>query len=256
MAEVTAALVKQLREKTSVGMMDCKTALVASDGDMEAAMLYLRKKGLSKEPNGLRSSNEGLIAAFIAPTNKSGTLVEVTCETDFVSRNNRFIEFARIAAHGRVHEDDAKILSSIRRASRVRRQSEIDTTVDGLLYSYIHTGGKIGVIVSIEGGDDTLARDIAMHIAACNPKYLNQLGVPAEVLEKEKAFLLEQPDLQSKSATVREKIMVGRLNKFYAKMCLLDQPFVKDASMSIQGLLTQHNAKLVEFTRLQVGEEI
>lgn len=196
---ISANLVKELREKTGVGMMECKKALVESDGDMEKAQDYLRKKGLAAaSKRSGRATAEGLIEAYIHVGSQIGVLVELNCETDFVARN-----------------DDFK----------------------------------------------TLARDIAMHIAASAPLHISKDEVPAELVNKEREILLAQPDMASKPDNVKEKIIEGRLEKFYEQICLLNQPFVRDPAVKVQDMINQAIAKIGEniqvrrFTRFNVGEE-
>ena len=280
MAEISATMVKELREKTGVGMMDCKKALGETNGDVDAAVELLRKKGIAKAASkGSRVATEGLVGAYVSPDAKTGVLVEVNSETDFVARNDNFINFVNATAKHLVEkapsaegtgadlvdvpsweagktvdevvkENIAKIGEKLDIRRYVRYQSS------GTVGAYIHLGGKIGVIVELVGDGDLseLARDVAMHVAASQPMVCNRDQVPADQVAKEKEILLAQPDLQSKPEGVREKMVEGRLNKYFEQICLVEQPFVKDPSVTVKDLLKKHNASVTRFTRYGLGE--
>lgn len=284
MAEISAAAVKDLREKTGVGMMDCKKALAETNGDVDAAIELLRKKGMAKAAaKGSRIAAEGLVGAYVAADNKSGVLVEVNCETDFVARNDEFVgmvadiakflaekapanegtgeELAELPGWEAGRTVDETIKEKIQKMGeniRIRRFVRYQVSGDGTVASYIHLGGKIGVLVELVGGGDLadVARDVAMHVAASQPQYCNREEVPAEQVEKEKEILIAQPDVQSKPEAVRTKMVEGRISKFYEQICLVEQPFVKDPNVTVAELLKQKGASIKRFTRFGLGEGI
>lgn len=276
MAQITAALVKELRERTGAGMMDCKKALSAVEGDMDKAIDFLREKGLAAAAKkASRIAAEGIVASYISEDNKVGVIVEVNCETDFVAKTDNFKELVdSIAAHiaatnpadmdalmaselnGKavselVTESIAKIGENI----SVRRFARYEVT-EGTVAAYIHGGGKIGVLVNMTGGSAELGKDIAMQVAAANPSYLNREQVPAAELEHEKEVLTEQARNEGKPEKIIEKMVLGRIQKYYKEVCLVDQEFVKDPDQTISKLLKANNADVVEFARFQLGEGI
>lgn len=276
MAQITAALVKELRERTGAGMMDCKKALSAVEGDMDKAIDFLREKGLAAAAKkASRIAAEGIVASYISEDNKVGVIVEVNCETDFVAKTDNFKELVdSIAAHiaatnpadmdalmaselnGKavselVTESIAKIGENI----SVRRFARYEVT-EGTVAAYIHGGGKIGVLVNITGGSAELGKDIAMQVAAANPSYLNREQVPTAELEHEKEVLTEQARNEGKPEKIIEKMVLGRIQKYYKEVCLVDQEFVKDPDQTISKLLKANNADVVEFARFQLGEGI
>jgi elongation factor Ts len=279
MAEISATMVKELREKTGVGMMDCKKALTETNGDVDAAADLLRKKGIAKAASkGSRIATEGLVGAFVAADGKTGAIVEVNSETDFVARNDAFIALVdnvskfvveKVSAESGTGEDLATMASWQAGASvdevvkeqiakigeklDIRRFTRYQSA-DGHVGSYIHLGGKIGVLVEVKGAGADVARDVAMHIAASQPQYITREDVPADQVEKEKEILIAQPDLQSKPENVRQKMVEGRIGKYFEQICLLEQPFVKDPSVSVGDLLKKSNASVVRFTRYGLGE--
>lgn len=269
---VTAALVKELRERTGAGMMECKNALVETNGDMDAAIENLRKSGLAKaDKKSGRVAAEGIIIE--AQQGGRAVLVEVNSETDFVAKDDNFLGFARKVADAAVARDsddvadlmtaeaDGATLEQARQALvakigeniQVRRMARIET--DGVIGSYIH-GGRIGVLVELDGGDEDLARDLAMHVAALSPAYAREDEVPAEVLAKEKEILIAQAQDSGKPMEIIEKMVEGRLRKFLAEITLVGQPFVKDGDVTVGKLLDQKGASVKGFTRLAVGEGI
>lgn len=273
---ITAAMVKELRETTGAGMMDCKKALTACEGDMEKAIDFLREKGLStaKKKAG-RIAAEGVVASYISDDAKVGVIVEVNCETDFVAKTDNFKELVgAIAAHiatANPADMDALLASSMGEqtvgelvtASIAKIGENISLrrfacyeVAEGLVSAYIHGGGKIGVLVKLTAGTAELGKDIAMQIAAAKPSYLNRDQVPAAELEHEKEVLSEQARQEGKPENIIEKMVIGRINKYYKEVCLIDQEFVKDPDLTIAKLLKANNADVVEFARFQMGEGI
>ena len=275
MAAITAKMVKELRETTGAGMMDCKKALAETDGDMEAAIEFLRKKGMAgADKKAGRIAAEGRIAIAISDDKKKGAIAEVNCETDFVAKGDEFKAFAdevaqivlerdvvdpeailneKIASGLTVDERRRELIAKIGENITIRRIGELETT--GLVGSYQH-GEKIGVIVAIEGGDEALARDVAMHIAATNPQAIDAGSLNPEVVEKERAFQIEQAQESGKPMEIIEKMIEGRMRKFLQEITLVGQPFVKDPDQTIEKLLKANNATVVDFIRFEVGEGI
>jgi len=271
---VTAVQVKELRERTGAGMMECKKALVETSGDLEAAIEHLRKSGLAQaDKKASRVAAEGKIALAVSADGKQAAMVEVNCETDFVAKDASFNEFAdAIAANilqhapanvdallqtpvgnATVEESRQALVAKIGENVQVRRF--VGRSSEGQLGSYVH-GGKIGVLVELTGGSEELARDLAMHVAALNPQFVSAEDVPADVLAKEKEILLAQAEGSGKPAEIVEKMVSGRLRKQLADITLLGQPFVKDGDVTVAKLLQQHNAEVVGFDRIVVGEGI
>jgi elongation factor Ts len=275
---ITAAQVKELRERTGSGMMECKKALVDAGGDMDAAIEMLRKTGLAKaDKKAGRVAAEGLIAVGVSEDGRSATLVEVNCETDFVARKAEFQEFANAIAHrilaGKpadiealmdmpLHDGDQtsielarkSLIASIGENINVRRYTRLDAT-KGILAHYQH-GVRIGVLVELEGGDAELARDIAMHIAASKPQCVAEADVPGEVLQKEREIFSAQAETSGKPANIIEKMVDGRIRKFLAEITLVGQPFVKDPDQTVGQLLKSAGASVVDFARMELGEGI
>ena len=270
---ITAAMVKELREKTGAGMMDCKKALTATDGDAAKAIDWLREKGIAKaEKKAGRVAAEGAVGAFVAADGKTGCVVEINCETDFAAGNDQFKELlAKVAEHivaTKPADMDAlndseiegkKVSALITEATAtigekisLRRFACYET--EGRLASYIHMGGKIGVLVNLTGGDEQLGKDIAMQIAAAAPMAVDRNGVDASALEHEKEVLRKQAEEEGKPANIIERMVEGRINKFYKEVCLNEQIFVKDSEKTIKDVLG--DVKVTEFTRFQLGEGI
>jgi elongation factor Ts len=266
-------MVKDLRERTGVGMMECKKALVESNGDMEAAAELLRKVGLTKaDKKASRIAAEGKVVLATNDDKTDAVLVEINCETDFVAKDAGFMAFANKVAGQALalattdievlmaSEVDGDSLETARQALiakigeniQVRRASRM-TNSDGKIGAYIH-GGHIGVLVDAEGGNDEVAHDVAMHIAAMSPEYVDVDDVPADVLEKEKRFLISQAEDSGKPAEIIEKMVAGRIRKHLSTITLLGQDFVKDGDITVATLLEQNNARVKGFTRLVVGE--
>jgi len=275
MAEITASMVKELRELTGLGMMECKKALQETDGDLKAAEDLLRiKSGAKASKAAGRIAAEGVIGVYIASDKQSGALVEVNCETDFVAKNDDFIGFANNIAElvavkditdiaainetalpcGETVEDTRKALVmrlgeniTIRRCSR--------HATEGQLAVYLH-GTKIGVIVDTQGGDDVLGKDIAMHIAASKPVCVSKDQVPAETLAHERQIFSAQAAESGKPENIIEKMVEGRITKYLAEITLLGQPFVKDPDLTVEKLLAKKSAVVNGFALFVVGEGI
>ena len=270
---ITASMVKELRERTGAGMMECKKALVEAGGDMDAAAEHLRKSGQAKaDKKAGRVAADGRVV--IATDGNKAVIVEVNSETDFVAKDENFVAFAEAVAaaalasgttdvaafageklaDGRgVEEARTELISKIGENIGVRRIESISS--DGVLAHYTH-GARIGAIVAMEGGDEALARDVAMHVAASNPMCVDESGVPAETLESERRILTEQAVESGKPADIVEKMVTGRINKFLKEITLLGQPFVKDPDTSVAKLLGAAGAKVTSFVRFEVGEGI
>ncbi len=273
---ITAALVKELRERTGAGMMECKKALVETDGDVEKAIENMRKSGQAKAAKKAgRVAAEGLIIIKSSDDAKTAAIVEVNCETDFVARDENFVSFAngvaQVALDGKITDIEAlkaakfdgehtveqtreNLVAKIGENMTVRRVVIVEST-EGSLGSYQH-GSRIGVVVETKGGDDDLNRDLAMHIAASKPDYLNPEAIPSEIIEKEKEIIKAQPDMEGKPEEIVEKMIGGRIRKFAAEISLTGQPFVKDPSQSVENLLKSKSAEVVSFVRFEVGEGI
>ena len=277
MAEITASLVKELREKTGAGMMDCKKALAASDGDLEKAIDFLRTKGLADaaKKSG-RIAAEGIISSYVSDDKKTGAIVEVNSETDFVAKNEDFINFANSiclfiaenkpadldALLGMTYEGTtvekalAEKIATIGENIKIRRFSHFATN-DGYIESYIHAGGKIGVLVEVAGASDSdkeVVRDVALHICAANPLCVDESGLDPKVIEHEKSIYMEKAKESGKPENIIAKIVEGQINKFKQDVCLVSQKFVKNPDDNVAKVLG--NKKVVRFSRLQLGEGI
>ena len=274
---ITAELVKNLREKTGAGMMDCKKVLTETDGDMEKAVELLRERGIAKaaKKSG-RVAAEGLVAAYVSEDKKVGAIVEVNAETDFVAKNAEFVEFvnaiAKIVADVNPADMEALLnskytgtektvkevltdkIATIGENMTIRRFERFES--EGLVESYIHGEGKIAVLVDFKKGDSTLAKDICMQIAAARPEFLNREAVPADRVEKEMEILKVQAMNEGKPAEIAEKMVQGRIGKFYGEICLVDQEFVKDSSVKVGELIKSKDAEIVRFARFEKGEGI
>jgi translation elongation factor Ts len=276
MAAITASMVKELRTSTGAGMMDCKKALTEADGDMAKAVDILREKGLSQAAKKAgRIAAEGAVVSYVSEDGKVGVIVEVNCETDFVGHNEGFQTLAKsiakqvaVAAPADVDallasEMDGKTVKDLVTEAVAKigenisvRRFERFESAEGQVYSYIHGGGKIGVLVDMKGGDAELGKDVAMQVAAANPSYLNRDQVPAAELEHEKTVLSEQARNEGKPEKIIEKMVIGRINKYYKEVCLLDQEFIKDGDLTITKLLKSKGAEVARFARFQLGEGI
>ena len=275
MAEITAGMVKQLRDKTDAPMMECKKALAEAGGDMERAEEILRiKLGNRASKAASRVTAEGVVAVHIAQDGKSGALIEVNCETDFVAKNAEFLAFSvalaelvvsqkpadvdalsRLSFNGAMVEDARKaLIGKIGENVSVRRFARIGA--QGKLASYVHGGSKIGVLVDVVGGDETLAKDLAMHIAASKPVALAASNVPPELVQKERAIASAKAAESGKPANIVEKMVEGSVQKFLKEVTLLGQPFVKDDKQSVEQLLKARKASVAGFALYVVGEGI
>ena len=264
MAQISAKLVKELREKTGAGMMDCKRALTEADGIISDAVDVLRKSGIAKaEKRAGRTANEGTVASKI--TDEAGVLAEFLCETDFVAKNKKFIAYAneivekidKIGEEGDLSEkiNELEKDSIISMIATVGENMQLRRAIrwTGKCASYLHMGGRIGVMIEIEGETDkTALADICMHIAAFNPQYVSPDEIPATVIEKEKE--IHSAQLAGKPAAMIEKILVGKLAKWYKEVCLNKQPWVRDDKVSTEQ--ANSNIKIKRFVRWQVGEEL
>ena len=276
MAQITAALVKELRERTGAGMMDCKKALTAVEGDMDKAIDFLREKGLAAAAKKAgRIAAEGVVGSFVSADGKIGAIVEVNCETDFVAKTDGFKALVeKIAAHIvatkpadvealLASELDGQTVEALVTASVAKigekisvRRFALYEAPDGVVAAYIHGGGNIGVIVELKGGNAELGKDVAMHVAAANPSYLERSQVPAAELEHEKEVLSEQAKNEGKPEKIIEKMVMGRINKYYKEVCLVDQEFVKDPDQTVGKLVKAAGAEVLAFSRFQLGEGI
>ena len=275
---VTASQVKDLREKTGAGMMDCKKVLTETDGDMEKAIELLRERGIAKaaKKSG-RVAAEGLVEAYISENGKIGAIVEVNSETDFVAKNEEFKSFVLSVAKQVVLKNPKDVeellnqeaideagktvkevltdkIAKIGENMNIRRFARFES--EGLVEKYIHGDGKIAVLVNMKSGDKEVAKDICMQIAAARPEYLNEESVPEDRLNKEKEILKVQTMNEGKPEAIAEKIVQGRIRKFFEEVCLVDQDFVKDPNKKVSDLLKEHGAEIVEFARFEKGEGI
>jgi len=275
---ITASLVKELRERTGSGMMECKKALVETNGDIEAAIEMMRKSGQAKAAKKAgRTAADGVITICFTEDGNQAVVVEVNCETDFVAKDDNFTSFAKAVAERALvakvetvedllneplHDGEETTVNTAREAliskigenMNVRRFQRLQAS-SGALSSYSH-GVRIGVVVEVEGGDDALAKDIAMHIAATNPLCVSEREVPAETLEKERAIFEGQAKESGKPDNIIPKIVEGQVRKFLAEVTLTGQAFVKDPDISVGKLLDKAGARVVQFCRFEVGEGI
>lgn len=279
MAEITASMVKELRERTGVGMMECKKALVASGGDIDEAIKALRKAGAAKaEKKAGRATGEGRVFTALSDDGKAGALVELACETDFVARNDDFVALgsaiAKHVANSDLESGNGEMLldqtiagesSSIGEmvTATVHRVGEntkvvrfVRLTADGALASYTHAGDKIAVLVELSADAGDLGRDVAMHVAASAPRFVRRDDVDAKVLDDEKEVLRAKTLAEGKPEAVVDKIVEGRMGKFFQEICLLEQPFVKNPDLTVEKVLAEAgDATVVRFARLAVGDE-
>ncbi len=289
MANFTNQDIMKLREQTGVGMMDCKKALIATDGNFEEAVKYLREKGMaSAAKKASRVAAEGLVRCLVSDDKKTAAIVEVNCETDFVARSDQFVALIeKIAQH--VLVSDAKTVeellseqfgegktgsdlvseavASIGEKISVRRFTKFALDVEGLIASYVHMGGKIGVLVELKSNGDKetlqeLAFNLAMQVAAAKPEVLNKEDVDAAKLENEKEILTAQSRNEGKPEAVIEKMVLGRINKYYKEVCLLEQEYVRDTALTIKQVVADYEKKVgcpitvAAFVRYEMGEGI
>lgn len=269
MAAVSAALVKELRDRTGLGMMECKKALVAADADIEVAIEELRKSsGMKAAKKAGRTAAEGTIIMRVADDASYGVLVEVNSETDFASRDEGFISFANKVADvvfATKETDMAKVISGEMLEAREALVQKIGENITprraviiegGLVGGYLHGNGQIAVLTQLEGGDAELAKDVSMHVAAVSPRVVRGEDMPAEVLAKEEEIVRAQPDMAGKPAEIVDKMIVGRMKKFLAENSLTEQPFVKNPEIKVGQLVKDAGATVTSFIRLEVGEGI
>lgn len=279
---ITAAQVKELREKTGVGMMECKNALTENAGDIEKAILWLRERGLSRAAKKAdRVTAEGIVKVLVNNTQTAGVLIEINCETDFVSKNDDFQKFADDLANLALEQQisdvsalkEAKLngenvsdvlpalISRIGENLNLRRVTSFQTK-NGVVAGYSHMGGKIGSIVVLEGSTDEsvkeLGRDLAMHVAAAAPRYLTSEQVDATELQQEQELARKKLQEENKPDNLIEKIMGGQIQKFYKEVCLIEQAFVKDPNATVKQLLKDQGkgSQLTSFARFQLGEGV
>lgn len=275
---ISAAQVKELRERTGLGMMECKQALTEAGGDMQAAADLLRKKaGAKVEKRAGRSATEGVIGLSLSGDRKLSAIAEVNCETDFVAKGDNFSAFANAVAAAVAAHDPRDVESLYNttigaggesvaqaREALVSKQGEnvgVRRFVryvagEGHIGAYVHTTRKIGVLVELAGGDETLAKDIAMHVAASRPEYLSPEQVPAAAIEREKQIYAEQASASGKPKEIVEKMVSGRINKYVNEITLLGQAFVKDPDLTVDKLLKRAGARVIRFDRYEVGEGV
>ena len=276
MAQITASLVKELRERTGAGMMDCKKALTQTDGDIDAAIDYLRENGIAKAAKKAdRIAAEGL--SYIEVKGNKAVILEINSETDFVAKNEKFVALVKNVAEAILAAEPATLeealqveaqggtveavinegIATIGEKLSLRRFEVLYKTDADAFGAYSHMGGRIGVLTLVEGStDEEAAKDVAMHIAALAPKYLDESEVPADVLEHEKKVLTEQALNEGKPANIVEKMIVGRINKFLEEITVVNQKFVKDDSFTVEKFLASKGGKLAKFVRYEVGEGI
>ncbi|HAG93965.1 MAG: elongation factor Ts [Pseudomonadales bacterium] len=274
---VTAAQVKELRERTGLGMMECKKALVETNGDIETAIDNLRKSGQAKAAKKAgRTAAEGIVVAKVSADGKTGILLEVNSETDFVARDDNFLKFANGVADRVLATKETDMAKLLETAMEEGGSDSIETTrsalvqkigeniqvrrtyvmeSEGLVSAYVHSG-KIGVLVALNGGNDDLGKDVAMHVAASNPLVVNPDQVDQATLDKEKEIFSAQAAESGKPPEIVEKMVQGRIAKFLKEVSLVDQPFVKDPDTTVGKLVKGAGADVVAFTRIEVGEGI
>ena len=276
--QITAAMVKELRERTGAGMMECKKALQAADGDIDAAIEQMRKSGAAKvEKRAGRVAAEGVVSILANEGGTEAVITEVNSETDFVAKGDDFQGFARAVSASVLRNKPAdmaalmeatlpefgdatvdavrrELIAKIGENINVRRFTLIQGT-GGVLATYLH-GTRIGVVVNMEGGDAAVAKDIALHVAASRPMCIQESDIPADVLAKEKEIFAAQAAQSGKPPEIAEKMAAGKLKKFVKEVTLLGQPFVKDLDQSVEKYLSANNARVIRFERLEVGEGI
>ncbi len=269
MAAISASMVKELRERTGLGMMECKKALVESDGDIELAIETMRKEsGLKAAKKADRTAADGVVAIQLADDASCGVLVEVNSETDFVARDDNFLGFVNTVTEkvfadkqtdiaalmvGELETQRQALVQKIGENIGVRRAEIIES---GIVGGYVHSNNRIAVLVQLEGGNAELAKDVAMHIAAVNPQVLNPSDMPEEVVNAEKDIIKAQPDMAGKPEEIVEKMMLGRINKFLKENSLTEQAFIKDPDVTVGKLVKNAGATILGFKRFEVGEGI
>ena len=270
MATISAGLVKELRDRTGLGMMECKKALVETDGNIEDAIDNLRKNsGLKAAKKAGRVAAEGIVVTRVSEDATFGLAIEINSETDFVARDNNFLDFANAVADAAFEQRQTDVAALMAGALEERREALVQKIGENVnvrrivtlgaegstVADYIH-GGRIAVLVELAGGTVELGRDIAMHVAAINPQYVSAEQVPSDVLDREKAVVKAQSEGSNKPEEIVEKMIQGRIKKFLAEISLVEQPFVKDPDSKIGDLLKAAGAVVVGFSRIEVGEGI
>ena len=276
--EITASQVMELRKKTGAGIMECKKVLIEAEGNEEKAIELLQERGILKaaKKSG-RVAAEGIVDAYVSDDKKIGALVEVNSETDFVSQNDTFKSFVKdvakqialnnpkdvedLLAEKSIAEPDKTVkdvltnkIATIGENISIRRFARFET--EGKIASYIHGDGRIGVLAELNDTDDEVAKDVCMQIAAINPEFLDEKDVPEDRLNKEKEILKAQVINEGRPEAIAEKIVMGRLGKFFEEICLVDQAFIKDPSKKVKDVLKEHNATVTRFARFERGEGI
>lgn len=277
MATITTDMIRELRERTGGGLLECKKALDTANGNIEAALDAMRAAGQAKAAKRSgRIASEGMIAILVSQDRKSAFIMEVNCETDFVARDESFVNFVNsVAAHGQksgidnleqllalpysvgsektIEQTRTDLVGKIGENIQIRRIAAMNT--NQYIYSYLH-GSRIGVLVNLSVANEELGKDIAMHIAASSPMYVREEDVPESIREREKAIYLAQAMESGKPKEIAEKMIIGRMKKFLAEITLLGQPFVKNPDITVEALLKNHNAEVLSFIRFGVGDGI
>ncbi len=269
MASVSAKLVKELRDRTGLGMMECKKALVEAGGDVEAAIDEMRKSsGMKAAKKAGRTAADGVVAVRVADDNSYGVIVEVNTETDFAARDAGFLGFVSQvldAAFAAKSDDVAALMAGELESAREALVQKIGENIGlrrisilegDLVAAYVHSNSRIATLVAVKGADADVAKDVAMHVAAVNPQVVSQSDMPAEVIAKEKEIIMAQPDMASKPAAIAEKMVVGRINKFLAENSLVEQAFVKNPEQTVGEMVKAAGGEVVSFRRLEVGDGI
>jgi len=271
MAGISAAMVKELRERTSLGMMECKKALGEAGGDIELAIENLRKaSGLKASKKADRTAADGVVSAKVADDNSYAVVVEINSETDFVARDEGFLAFVDLVVNkafadkqsdvaalmaGELEDARQALVQKIGENINVRRATLVDAD-GGTVGAYVHSNKRIAVLVKLTAGSDELAKDVAMHVAAVNPQVVNPDDMPEDAVNKEKEIIKAQPDMEGKPEQIVEKMMVGRINKFLKENSLTQQAFVKNPEVTVGQLVKEAGAEVQAFTRFEVGEGI
>jgi elongation factor Ts len=269
MAKISAVMVKELRDRTGLGMMECKKALQGTEGDVEKAIEELRKaSGMKAAKKAGRTAAEGVVVIKVAEDNSYAVGVEVNSETDFAARDEGFLAFADVVLEkafaakatdvaalmaGELTDTRDALVQKIGENIGVRRLFVVE---GGVVGAYVHSNKKIAAIVQLEGGNEETAKDIAMHVTAVNPQVVSKEDMPAETVQKEKEIILAQPDMASKPAEIAEKMVIGRINKFLAENSLVEQAFVKNPELKVGQVAKDAGATVTAFTRIEVGEGI
>ena len=271
--EITASMVKELRETSGAGMMDCKKALVECNGDMDKAMDWLREKGIAKSAKKeSRIAAEGLANIYVE--GNKAVVIEVNSETDFVSKNEEFTSMIDVIGKAILSSDATTVeetlelpceegtirdlivakTAKIGEKLSLRRIAVLTKEDSDSFGAYLHMGGKIAVLALLKGANETVAKDVAMQAAAMRPEYVKKEDVPADVVEREKAVLKEQAMNEGKPADIAEKMVIGRINKFYKEICLTLQPFIKDGDIDVETYVKNNNGEVIDVIRYEVGE--